>query len=567
MEVSDRSVDPGIAENSGPLCVPCLAKGKTLKAHGFCNSCKEYMCPSCVIHHGKQPASEQHDILGKQKMPTHYPPSRKAEEVTGLEHCKEHPQEAINFFCRAHRQLFCGNCIALKHKDCKIDYIPDVAHSFTASNEFKVIVDKVAKLETDLNSWERKLQSNEQSVIEINKVQLKKLEDFRVEINEYLNKREMALIKSMEKAKEKDTDLTRKFMEDINAAKSTLAEMKERLKVQDKNADHAYVAARHALTIMGDMQTLIKKVETENTVTRYHFIRDTKTECLLLWKDAIGKIEGQTDFFTAKRNPKDNMNIKHPDDKEDCHISGSAFIRPGTLLLADCNNRCVKTLDLTTGKVSARLDVDGSPWDVFVQPDDMAAVTLMGLNFSTIKFISTRNALTIASISCIFVDGWCKGIALSDGRLYLIFKEPTPRIEVRTVNGDILQTFDNTTLQKEVFRDPQCLIISRDDVSTIYVADNDSKTVSQLSLQGELLHTFSHNALSQALVDVDGSQVIVVCHDSNTVIVISGRDGRIKTMLGTNDGIKCPLTVAFCPTQKTLVVGGENDHVCVYKLI
>ncbi|WAR13690.1 TIF1A-like protein [Mya arenaria] len=303
MEVSGRRANTDVAAGSAkatPLCEPCRAEGKEQEAHGFCNNCNVYICPSCIKVHEILTVTKYHNVLGKQKMPIHYPSSQKAADVSGLDLCQDHPSEVSKFYCPEHEQFGCWDCIVLNHRTCKIDYIPKVAHSFTASSEFKVLVDKVAKLEADLNTWKRKLQSDKQSVLDLNQVQLKRLEEFRVEINEYLDKQEKALVEAMDKARKKDTDRIQRWREDIDAAKLTLAETKSRLEAQDKNANHIYVTARHAQQILGDMQTLIKKVETENMVTRYKFSRDKKTEDLLMWEDVIGKMSLQGEVLQKK---------------------------------------------------------------------------------------------------------------------------------------------------------------------------------------------------------------------------------------------------------------------------
>ncbi|XP_052759870.1 uncharacterized protein LOC128202772 [Mya arenaria] len=570
MEVSGRKADPDVAAGSAevsPLCEPCWADGKELEAHGFCINCKEYMCPSCIKVHGKLSATKHHNVLGKQKMPNHYPSSRKTADMTGLELCNDHPSEASKFFCPVHAQLCCGDCIILNHRDCKVDYIPEVAPSFIASSEYKDIVEKMAKLEAGFKHSERKLKSDEQLVFHKSKVQLKKLQEFRIEINEYLDKREQAIAKSIEYARKMDKDLIRRLREDIKAAKSTLAEAKAKLKAEDMNANHIYVTARHAQKLFGDMQTLFKKVETENTVTLCRFSRDKKTEDLLSWEDAIGTIvDEDIDFFSAKWSRSTDISIKTPEDTSDCRITGSAFLRPGILLLADYDNQCVKTVDLTTGNRMERLSLDGHPWDVCVLPGNKAAVTLTGKIYSMVQFITTWNGLE--TDKCIKMSGWCRGIAHSDGRLYLTFTDKSPRIEVRTVNEEHLLTINNT-VQQAVFDFPHYSTISQDDVNTIYVSNRCNHTVVKLSLKGELLHTFSHKEMSgpHGLVDVGGDQIIVCCFSSSTVMVISGRDGKMKTMLENDDGIMFPYTAAYCQTQNKLVVGGIDNHVNVYKVI
>ncbi|XP_052760027.1 E3 ubiquitin-protein ligase TRIM33-like [Mya arenaria] len=297
MEVSGRKMDPEISASSAevtPLCEPCRSDGKELEAHGFCNNCKEYMCPSCIQYHGKLMATKHHNVLGKQKMPTHDSSRKKAADVSCLELCQNHPSEAIKFFCPAHAQLSCGDCIVLDHRSCTVDYIPEVAPSFTASNDFQIIVDKSARFDKDLKKCDEKLNVSEQSVMDLSIIELKKIQDFRLEINEYLDKREKILIESMDSTRKKDTAIIRRLQEDINALKTTLAETKAGLKAQNKNANQLYVTAKRTEKLFKELESLIKKVETGNLMTQYKFSRDKKTEDLLSWEDAIGKVDTQT---------------------------------------------------------------------------------------------------------------------------------------------------------------------------------------------------------------------------------------------------------------------------------
>ncbi|XP_052759880.1 E3 ubiquitin-protein ligase TRIM33-like [Mya arenaria] len=293
MEVPERKVDPEFTSCSAevtPLCEPCRADGKKLEAHGFCNNCNEYMCPSCINVHGNLTATKHHTVLDKQKMPSQYPSSRKAPDVSGLELCKEHPPEAIKFFCPTHAHLSCGDCIVLNHRVCKVDYIREVAPKFIKSREFNIILEKSLKLEEDLKKSEEKLNANEQVVMDLCKVELKKIKDFRVKINEYLDKREQTLKKSIDNARIQDTDRLQSLRGYINTAKSTLAKTTAMLQSQNMNASQLYVEARQSQKMLDDMRTLIMQIEMSNRATRYKFNHDKKTKDLLSWVDGIGTI-------------------------------------------------------------------------------------------------------------------------------------------------------------------------------------------------------------------------------------------------------------------------------------
>ncbi|WAR13925.1 hypothetical protein MAR_004030, partial [Mya arenaria] len=98
----------------------------------------------------------------------------------------------------------------------------------------------------------------------------------------------------MDSTRKKDTAIIRRLQEDINALKTTLAETKAGLKAQNKNANQLYVTAKRTEKLFKELESLIKKVETGNLMTQYKFSRDKKTEDLLSWEDAIGKVDTQT---------------------------------------------------------------------------------------------------------------------------------------------------------------------------------------------------------------------------------------------------------------------------------
>ncbi|XP_052818172.1 uncharacterized protein LOC128244195 [Mya arenaria] len=251
-----------------------------------------------------------------------------------------------------------------------------------------------------------------------------------------------------------------------------------------------------------------------------------------------------------------DINVRMTQDKETCWISSSALISPGLFLLADCNNNCVKLIDVSTRIVTARLQLPGYPWDVCVLHDDQAAVTLP--NNSMIQLLSIKGGQLSRGKKIVSPE--CRGITSYNNRLYVLYKS-NPRIEVMTLDGHIISTFQKDD-GKQLFQRPYYLTVSASTPPTLYVSDYSANTVLQLSLDGKVLREYRDKQLirPESVVEVGPGQIIVCGRDIHNVLLLSERDGKMTEILGQKDGLTKPYSVTFCPHTRAIVVGMRDNN-------
>ncbi|XP_052818240.1 uncharacterized protein LOC128244263 [Mya arenaria] len=268
------------------------------------------------------------------------------------------------------------------------------------------------------------------------------------------------------------------------------------------------------------------------------------------------------DLFTLKWKKEEDINVRTSLDKKTFGITGFALLSSGLVLLSDCENCCVKMVNLTTRTVTSRLKLPDYTWGMCVLPGDQAAVTFP--NISMIQLMST----TGGQFSCgkvIEASSGCCGIAYNNNRLYVSYTL-NPPVEVMTLDGHIISALQ-TNDGKQLFKCLRYLIMSASTPPTLYVSDQNAHTVIQLSLDGKSLPEYNNKKLEhpQSVVAVDPGQLIVCGHNSHNVLLLTEGDGKMAEILGQKDGLTTPYSVSFCPYKRALVVGMyKHDSLNVF---
>ncbi|XP_052816144.1 uncharacterized protein LOC128242831 [Mya arenaria] len=572
MEVSGKRRDPDLNKGSDDTtvyCQPCEEEGKRSVAQGFCQTCQEYMCDPCIKAHKKFKVSRNHIMLSKDMMPSFYP-STKQSDIGVTEYCKTHPNEMIKFYCPTISDLGCGDCVVIGHRSCKVDYIADVSKDFTNGREFRELEPSIKREEDLISGCISKVMKLFEEVEQQSKYVIDRLRKFRAEINTYLDRREKELLGNIQKVKTDDESVLTELKTDCELAKNGLVTTRTELTSGDVPDNQRYVTARRAQKELREIHDKMEKMAGRMKVRRCRFFKDADTEGLLESKMGIGTLAVAGEFVlrlyiqicpwvpvpglsTVTWKKEADINVRMTQDKETCWISSSALISPGLFLLADCNNNCVKMVDLSSRTVTARLQLPGQPWDVCVLADDQAAVTFT-IN-SMIQLLSTKGG-QLSRGKEIKVSPECRGITSYNNRLYVLYKS-NPRIEVMTLDGHIISTFQTDDKKRQLFQAPYYLTVSASTPPTLYVSDFSANTVLQLSLDGEVLREYRDEQFTcpRSVVEVGPGQMLVCGMDSNNVMLLMETDGKMTEILGEKDGLAVPNSVTFCPHTRAIVVG------------
>lgn len=209
MEVSGKRTDfydeEENLDNIVKPCQPCGGDNVYTPASGFCNECEEYMCNTCFRQHIRVKLCKHHTLLDiNSSTETCLRSTARATK------CKEHDGETIKFYCRKHEAVGCGDCMVLGHNACNSEYIKDLSENFKQSEEYQTSIKQIENLISETQRFEKKIHENKND----NKLMLEKaiadIKQFRLDINEHLDKAEADFIKrASDVMEENETLLTR----------------------------------------------------------------------------------------------------------------------------------------------------------------------------------------------------------------------------------------------------------------------------------------------------------------------------------------------------------------------
>jgi hypothetical protein len=97
-------------------CSPCGDENVTEEAVKYCPACEEYLCSTCLRHHGRLKATRSHTVQDCDA-------STKESTVTMVTKCRYHPDRDIEMYCGEHDMAYCTKCIATNHRFVYIIYL------------------------------------------------------------------------------------------------------------------------------------------------------------------------------------------------------------------------------------------------------------------------------------------------------------------------------------------------------------------------------------------------------------------------------------------------------------
>ncbi|XP_053396219.1 E3 ubiquitin-protein ligase TRIM71-like [Mercenaria mercenaria] len=259
--------------------------------------------------------------------------------------------------------------------------------------------------------------------------------------------------------------------------------------------------------------------------------------------------------------------VKSTQDKEQCWITGMAFLTPSKLILTDSKNFSIKLVDLTCMSVIHQLNLTSYyPWDITAVSPYSTAITMPGRQI--IQFVSAKSN-NLSFINSFGTKGECRGICYYEKKLLVSMWTP-PNLQIMNLTGGVLKTV--TTLQNggNIFARPTSITASRD---YIYVSDNFKQTIIQLNWQGKQLNCFNGTGSPQGIAMLDDGSILVSDPQKNrcTIDNISGDLSQTNIVLR---GFKKPHALCWCSTNRKLYVsyftGGEqsiDNCIQVFKMI
>ena len=261
------------------------------------------------------------------------------------------------------------------------------------------------------------------------------------------------------------------------------------------------------------------------------------------------------------------VNIQLKGDFKQPKIIGSAFLPDGRLLLCDFYNENIKVLG-DSFHIDDVLHLPGRhPFSAAVIND-----TTMIVSFPTelqLQFLKFNPVFEIGDI--IKFDVMCWGINVVNQTIYVTCHNYTGgHVKVLDITGNILRTLGviNEHDQEFIFNGPYHVTVSP--VSgRVYVSDwQVPEKVTCLSANGDIIYSYSDPDLGgPGAILADDFDTIVFCdYYSKNLQILNSNGSHIGNLLTESDGMNNPYTLAYRPSDSTLVVAGRTRDLLIFKL-
>ncbi|XP_060602601.1 uncharacterized protein LOC132755714 [Ruditapes philippinarum] len=456
------------AENLTLVCLPCDNDGLKEPAYGFCQDCQEHLCETCFKHHRRPRPMRNHVLIDKEFMPKTQVNAPTASEDTA-DFCKKHQDKPLEFYCRDHTSVACYVCVTLEHKQCRVDYIPDVSGNL--SDEMTVILEQMESLITKCKSNIEYVSKAAQNLDLSHAKVVEDIKVFRKEINECLDRIGTSILKEADtivkiaKCKQETVKAAcLEINEELECSRSLLSSLKEQNKqnkffIEMKNAEKC-------LPILTDKEKNVLHANTANDCIQFtcnaSIIDFLKTE----------KSYGTLSTFVQPCQDRaielqyiETIDMKLNSEKEKSNITGLVMIAPTKMVVSDnSNEKNIKLIDVEKKEVVTEVKMSSMPLDVITFPEKKLAVTLKGETF--VQILSYSDA-KLSLDQRIDVREKCNGVAYSQDKL-VVTCQISKKIIIINLEGDILNVLGSPA----IFYGPMRVFISKDE-TFIYVSDRD----------------------------------------------------------------------------------------------
>ncbi|XP_060602580.1 uncharacterized protein LOC132755701 [Ruditapes philippinarum] len=507
-------------EDSTLLCLPCDRDGLKETVYGFCQDCQEHLCETCFKHHRRARPLRNHVLIDKESMPkTPAIAPTTSDDTAG--HCEKHLDKPLEFYCRDHKLVACYVCVTLEHKQCDVDYIPDVSGNM--SEEMTDILEQMESLITKCKSDVEYVSKAAQNLDLSHAKVVEDIKVFRKEINECLDRMETQILKetdtTVKNAKCKQETVLNaclEITEELECSHSLLIALREenkqnKLFIEMKNAEKR-------LSILTDKEVQVS--DANETIKCIQFTRNTSLLDRLKNENEFGKlltcVQPSSDK-TLNLQYDDTLNVKYKSDKKECNITGIAMIAPMKIIVADNYNNSIKMIDVETKSVITETILSSQPNDVITIPGNKLAVTLT--NEKCIQLLSHTEA-ELSLDRRIAVGEYCNGVAYCQNK-YVVSCWASKKIIIINHEGDILN--DRGSLAR--FYGPVRVSVSNDE-KFLYISDTDSENngkVVQIDWEGNVksISNDSECKVPFGLQMLEDDTALVCYGDSNTILRLS----------------------------------------------
>ncbi|XP_060579880.1 uncharacterized protein LOC132736706 [Ruditapes philippinarum] len=556
MEVSGK-----ITEDTKPIlqlyCLPCDQDGLKAPAHGFCQDCHEHLCKTCFEQHTRPKPSRNHILLDKDAMPLQ-PITFDINVDPITDTCTKHRDKQLDFYCNNHEVVLCYVCATLEHKQCKVDYIPEVSRNL--SDEFINISRKIEML---IKKYESKIRRAEAATKQLDQSYGKVVEEiklFRKEINAYLDQMESVMIKEAEtltitaKLKLKNVQVVcGEIAEEVRRSQLVLNTLNE-----ENKHNKLFIEMKNAGSVMTKLDDKGRQaIEDNKTDDDIKFFRNKK----ILEQLKIAKNFGTTLTYETPSSDRTfevqyekSYYMTFSSDQYECNIVGIAMISDTRMLVADYNNKTIKMINADTGKLISRKALSSAPYDVLKLPDNKLKVAIPSEKCIQMMSYNDRKLLLDHKID---IEGECKCVAYSQGKLVVGCGSSTGKLVILDTTGNITQVFDTPGLLDS----PQKIVISSDE-KFMYVSNYKGTYAGKcikIDWHGTVVHMYEKrkHVFPKGIQELEDG-TLLVCYSNNQIIRLSSTFKKCEVVGLEKADLYYPNSVAYSEKDHRLFISSSD---------
>ncbi|XP_060602493.1 uncharacterized protein LOC132755618 [Ruditapes philippinarum] len=560
MEVSGK-VTSTSKTNFNLYCITCDTDGLKEPAYGFCQDCQEHLCKSCFQHHRRSRLSRNHVLLDKDAMPTQQTTVDDVNADVITDNCTNHKDKPLEFYCNNHDTVACYVCVTLEHKQCKVDYIPDVSGNVSGE-----LIDLNKKMKDLVKKCENNIMKASAAKKQLEQKGVKVVEDIRLlrkEINDRLDEMESMMIKEAEAVVntanyklENVNFACTKINEEVKLSQSILNALTE-----EKKQNQLFILMKNVTPRMMTLESEEMQIVKDNmTYDDIQFDRNEKLLDQLKNEKNFGKISTYrkpSEDTEICANYERSHNVTFPSDEKRSNISGMVMVSATQMVIADSGNKKIKTIDVITGSLLSEKMLFSAPYDVIKIPQNKLAVALYPEK--CIQIMSyTDTSLSLDRRISVGENGLC--VAYCQDKLVVGCNKNQGKLVILDLDGNMMQVFDAPGL----FCGPEKIVISSDE-KFMYVSDffpfKDSKCI-KIDWQGNVVQRFKDQGYRgpQGIQELsDGT--LLVCFNGSEKIVRLSSSFKICEITGLEKINLCsPQAVTYSKRNNKLYVSCSSTH-------
>jgi len=244
-----------------------------------------------------------------------------------------------------------------------------------------------------------------------------------------------------------------------------------------------------------------------------------------------------------------------------CWITDMMVVTPDTLLVSNNGRKCVQLVDSRNGRVLDEVQLKDAPYQICLTDRNTAAVNV---GEKTIQMIQMKDkTLTLGKV--LTVSNVIHGITSSRNSLVVSYDRP-PWLEVVSMDGKVIHQFDG---KSKHFISP-CFTCTTPKGSVL-ISDYGANTITKVDTNLDILQTFNSPLLQvpRGITSITEDQILVCSHNNHRILLLQPSSETMRTLLGEDDGIFIPYSLAYCPDQKKVFVASQqaSKPIQVYQIM